>query len=93
MDSVDHHTESLSQRQLRNESGRVLRSVSEGHSFLLTNSGVPVGRIVPIDAPAPRLPITRPARRQGGWAALGINRKPTEQSLKGIVDDLRGDRL
>lgn len=29
----------FSQRELRNESGRVLRAVSEGHTFLLTNSG------------------------------------------------------
>lgn len=87
------HVESLSQRELRNESGRVLRAVSEGHSFVLTNSGVPVGRIVPLDAPAPALPITRPARREGGWAALGIERKASAQGLLATLDDLRGDRL
>lgn len=85
--------ESLSQRELRNESGRVLRAVSEGHSFVLTNSGVPVGRIVPLDAPVPALPIARPARREGGWAALAIERKTTERSLAAIVDDLREDRV
>lgn len=85
--------ESLSQRELRNESGRVLRAVSEGRSFVLTNSGVPVGRIVPLDAPAPALTIARPARREGGWAALAIERKATEQSFPAILDDLRGDRL
>lgn len=30
--------ERLSQRELRNESGRVLRAVSEGSSFILTNA-------------------------------------------------------
>lgn len=85
--------ESLSQRELRNESGRVLRAVSEGHSFVLTNSGMPVGRIVPLDAPPPALTIARPARREGGWAALAIERKRTERSLTAILDDLRGDRL
>lgn len=84
--------ESLSQRELRNESGRVLRAVGEGHSFVLTNSGVPVGRIVPLDAPTPSLHIIRPARRTGGWAALGITRKQTEKGLAPILDDLRGDR-
>ncbi|MFT4217302.1 MAG: type II toxin-antitoxin system prevent-host-death family antitoxin [Micropruina sp.] len=83
--------ESLSQRELRNESGRVLRAVSEGQSFVLTNSGVPVGRIVPLDAPAPRLTIARPARREGGWAALGIERRTVERSLTDILDDLRED--
>lgn len=85
--------ESLSQRELRNESGRVLRLVSEGHSFVLTNSGVPVGRIVPLDAPAPSLRIARPARRVGGWATLGINRVPAQRPLTEILDELREDRL
>ncbi len=85
-------TESLSQRELRNESGRVLRAVSEGHSFILTNSGVPVGRIIPLDAPSPALTIARPSRRTGGWAALGIQRKAAAQPLAQILDDLRGDR-
>lgn len=83
----------LSQRELRNESGRVLRAVSEGRSFVLTNSGTPVGMIVPLDTPSPTLPIVRPARRVGGWATLGIDRKASAESLPSILDDLREDRL
>lgn len=93
MSGIGPEPESLSQRELRNQSGRVLRAVSEGHSFVLTNSGVPVGRIVPIDAPAPALTIARPARRKGGWAALGIKRKIAARGLADILDDLREDRL
>ncbi|WP_113719667.1 type II toxin-antitoxin system Phd/YefM family antitoxin [Arthrobacter dokdonensis] len=93
MGSSEPQAESLSQRELRNESGRVLRAVSEGHSFVLTNSGVPVGRIVPLDAPAAALPIARPARREGGWRALDIERKTSERGLAATLDDLRGDRL
>lgn len=85
-------TESLSQRELRNESGRVLRAVSEGHSFVLTNGGVPVGRIVPLDAPAPTLTIARPAKRTGGWAELSPVRSPTDRSMPQIIDELREDR-
>lgn len=93
MSILEPQIESLSQRELRNESGRVLRAVSEGHSFVLTNRGVPVGRIVPMDAPAPALIIARPARREGGWVALAIERKTTEQSLAAIVDEMREDRV
>lgn len=93
MNTHEPEVENLSQRELRNESGRVLRAVSEGHSFVLTNSGVPVGRIVPLDAPPPALPITRPARRKNGWAALAIERKASAQGLAAVLDDLRGDRL
>lgn len=85
--------DSLSQRELRNQSGRVLRAVSEGHSFILTNSGVPVGRIVPLETPAPTLAITRPAKRVGGWSDLNIVRKKGAKNLALIMDELRGDRV
>lgn len=85
--------ERLSQRELRNESGRVLRAVSEGRSFVLTNSGVPVGRIVPLDAPAPGLAVVRPARRRGGWGELGIPRMRAGHALAQTLGELREDRL
>lgn len=67
MNTAESQGKTLSQRELGYESGRVLRAVSEGRSFVLTNSGVAVGRIIPLDAPAPQLRIARPARRKGGW--------------------------
>lgn len=89
---AEEAVESLSQRELRNESGRVLRAVAEGQSFILTNNRVPVGRIVPLDAPAPGLPIVRPAVRRGGWAALGVKRQP-RKNLDETLTALREDRL
>lgn len=82
----------LSQRELRNESGRVLRAVSEGASFILTNGGVPVGRVVPIDAREPGLPIVRTAGRMGGWAAVAAPAPPASRPLAEVLDDLRADR-
>ena len=93
MGTQESPPDSLSQRELRNESGRVLRAVGEGRSFVLTNSGVPVGRIVPLGAPGPGLAIARLARRVGGWAELGIKRKPAGRSLSATLDDLREDRF
>mgnify|MGYP001059698079 FL=1 len=84
--------ESLSQRELRNESGRVLRAVGEGESFVLTNRGIPVGRIVPLDAPAATLPIVRPAKRVGGWAVLKPEPADGDRSMSRIMDELREDR-
>jgi len=93
MGTSEVHAETLSQRELRNESGRVLRLVSEGQSFVLTNRGIPVGRIVPLDAPSVALPIVRAAKRVGGWAALRPH--PTEQDrpMSRIIDELREDRV
>lgn len=84
--------ESLSQRELRNESGRVLRAVGEGRSFVLTNRGVAVGRIIPLDAPAPTLPIARSAKRVGGWAALTPQPSEDDRPMTRILDELREDR-
>lgn len=92
MSTSETQIESLSQRELRNESGRVLREVGEGRSFVLTNRGVAVGRLIPLDAPAPALPIARPAKRVGGWAALTPQPSADDRPMIRIVDELREDR-
>jgi prevent-host-death family protein len=93
MSMEEPQVESLSQRELRNESGRVLRAVGEGRSFVLTNRGVAVGRLVPLDAPAPTLPIARPAKRVGGWAALTPRPSDGDRPMDRILDALREDRV
>ncbi|MEV8359336.1 MULTISPECIES: type II toxin-antitoxin system Phd/YefM family antitoxin [unclassified Microbacterium] len=92
MSASENQIETLSQRELRNESGRVLREVAEGQSFVLTNRGVAVGRIVPLDAPAPTLLIVRPARRTAGWAALAPEPTASDAPMARILDELREDR-
>lgn len=93
MSAGEPQVERLSQRELRNESGRVLRAVAEGHSFVLTNRGIAVGRIVPVDAPAPTLPIVRPAKRVGGWAALRPQQADGDRPMGQILEELREDRV
>ena len=39
--------ESISQRQMRNDSAAILRRVEAGESFVVTNRGVQVARLVP----------------------------------------------
>lgn len=39
--------ESISQREMRNNSGELLRRVAEGESVLVTNNGVPAAVLVP----------------------------------------------
>lgn len=85
--------ERLTQRELRNDSGRVLREVATGKSFVLTNAGTPVAKIIPIDQPAPELPIVQPARRKGRWSTLEIMRKNTGSDITSALDALREDRL
>jgi prevent-host-death family protein len=38
----------ITQRELRNESGRIMRALDRGESFLVTRNGTPVGELVPV---------------------------------------------
>jgi prevent-host-death family protein len=41
-------TRKLSQRELRNQSGEIMRALDEGEDFIVTRNGVPVGELRPI---------------------------------------------
>jgi prevent-host-death family protein len=41
-------TRAITQRQLRNESGEIMRELDRGESFLVTRNGTPVGELAPI---------------------------------------------
>jgi prevent-host-death family protein len=38
----------ITQRELRNSSGDVMRALDRGESFLVTRNGVPVGELTPV---------------------------------------------
>jgi len=38
----------ISQRELRNQSGEIMRSLDRGEAFTVTRNGVPVGELRPI---------------------------------------------
>ena len=38
----------VSQRELRNGSGEIMRRLDEGESFVVTRNGVPVGELTPL---------------------------------------------
>lgn len=40
--------ESITQRELRNGSGEIMRRLDEGESFIVTRNGVPVGELTPL---------------------------------------------
>lgn len=39
---------SITQRELRNESGEIMRQLDQGESFIVTRSGAPVGELTPL---------------------------------------------
>ena len=38
----------LTQRELRNESGEIMRALDAGETFVVTRNGVPVGELTPL---------------------------------------------
>lgn len=38
----------ISQRELRNESGKIMRALDRGEAFVVTRNGVPVGELTPL---------------------------------------------
>lgn len=38
----------ISQRELRNESGRIMRALTEGETFVITRNGEPIGELSPL---------------------------------------------
>jgi prevent-host-death family protein len=44
-DSVRHE---ITQRELRNDSGAIMRAVEQGESYTITRNGTHVGRLIPL---------------------------------------------
>lgn len=85
--AVDVRT--ITHRELRNDSGRVLREVANGDSILISNNGVTVARISPAGESGPDLHISRAATKHGfDDVPMHDPREPTVD----VLDDLRGDR-
>lgn len=40
----------ITQRELRNESGEIMRALDRGEAFVVTRNGVPVGELTPLRA-------------------------------------------
>lgn len=41
-------TQAITQRELRNDSGEIMRRLDQGESFVVTRNGVPVGELTPV---------------------------------------------
>lgn len=80
----------ITHRELRNNSAEVLRRVAAGEAMDVTNRGVIVAHLSPVATPALPFPVSRPARRVGGWSALpkvNLDRPVTQ-----IIDDERDEQ-
>jgi prevent-host-death family protein len=45
---VDSERHEITQRELRNDSGPIMRGVERGESYTITRNGTPIGRLIPL---------------------------------------------
>ncbi|MEG3637564.1 type II toxin-antitoxin system Phd/YefM family antitoxin [Micromonospora palythoicola] len=45
---AEHAHREITQRELRNESGSIMRGVERGESFIITRNGTPIGKLIPL---------------------------------------------
>lgn len=45
---MTEHAREITQRELRNDSGAIMRGVERGESFTITRNGTPIGRLIPL---------------------------------------------
>lgn len=79
----------IAHRELRNNSSEILRRVAEGETFEVTNHGVVVAQILPVQ-PSPLAGVShRPARIRGRFRELVP--VTSSQSSQEVLDYLRGE--
>ncbi len=87
----------ISHRELRNESARILREVQAGESIEITNHGEVVALLVPVPSDRRERLIRagelRPAAHPVDFRAIRRVELPAgSPSTQEVLDDLRGDR-
>lgn len=76
----------ISQRELRNDSGRVLREVEQGAELTIARRGTPVARLVPIQ----QVTGFRPARAEPDFSVEDL--VASDVSSQSLIDELRDER-
>ena len=75
-------TKTISQRELRNDSGEILRALDRGEDFLVTRNGVPVGEL----RPARRRAVSRDALLEAFLHAPTIDAARFRADVDAVLD-------
>lgn len=78
----------ISQREFRNDSAEVMRQVSQGASFRVTNRGTPVAVLAPIES----RPGDEFTLREGSGLMEFPEGVRVPESTADVLAELRGDR-
>lgn len=73
----------ITQRQLRNESGDVMRGLDSGETFVVTRNGVAVGELKPVQR---YRFVAREAAHEAFAHAAALEAQPFREDLDRVVD-------
>jgi antitoxin (DNA-binding transcriptional repressor) of toxin-antitoxin stability system len=73
----------ISQRELRNQSGDIMRALDRGEAFIVTRNGVPVGELRPI---GPRRFVGADAAITAFDNAAAINSRRFREDVDAVLD-------
>jgi prevent-host-death family protein len=76
-------TRTITQRELRNDSGAILREVQGGETIIVSRNGVPVAELRPI---SPRRFVSRPVIEEAARRAPRIDARRFRNDLDAIVN-------
>ena len=72
----------ITQRELRNSSGRIMRTLDRGQTFIVTRNSVPVGELRPL----PRQFVAAAAVVAAFGSAARLDRERFRRDLDALVD-------
>jgi prevent-host-death family protein len=73
----------ITQRELRNQSGEIMRALDDGESFVVTRNGVPVGELTPVGR---RRFVTRDSALRAFARAGAIDGERFRRDIDGAID-------
>lgn len=76
-------SKSITQRELRNDSGAILREVQAGQTIIITRNGVPVAELRPVP---PRRFVPRAVIADAAKRAPRVDAGRLRADLDGVVD-------
>lgn len=78
-------TQTIAQRELRNDNARVIDAVASGKTFVVTRNGVPVAELRPIRRPRRKF-VTKAELLALGTSGPHVDRAQFRADLDRIVD-------
>ena len=73
----------ITQRELRNSSGEIMRGLDRGQSYVVTRNGVPVGELIPVQ---PRRFVPAADLKAAFASAPRIDGRRLRRDLDAVVD-------